>query len=134
MGLHSSGVGYASQKIEEAFSQAGKRIKMTWWRVLAIENLKWKRNSSDVLWPTAIPEDPAIQAYVGKLKYKPELREGSELGSLKLFSSGKGRHLLEQELLTAGTRVLSACPYLAQNKYMRPLGNSVLETLGFGAI
>ena len=37
MGLHSSGVRYASQKIEEASSQAGSKIKMTWWRVLVIE-------------------------------------------------------------------------------------------------
>jgi hypothetical protein len=134
MGLHSSGVRYASQKIDEAFRQAGKKIKSTWWRVLALENLPWKRNTSDVLWPTVIPDDPAVQAHVAAMKHKPELRTGCDVGGLKLFASGEGRHLLEQELLKAGLRVLAACPYLAQKKYMRPLGNSVLETLGFGAV
>jgi hypothetical protein len=134
MGLHSAGARYASDKIETAFRGAGKKVKITWWRVLQLENLNWKRNNSDVLWPKEIPNDHSVQAYVAAMTHKPELRLGSDLGTLKFFSSGDGRHLLEQELLMAGARVLGMCPYLAQNKYMRPLGNSVLETLGFGAV
>lgn len=134
MGLHSQGARYAADKIQSAFRQAGKNVKITWWRVLALENNRNRKDSSDVLWPSAIPNDPAVQAYAAGLKFKPELRHGSGVGTLELFSSGDGRSLLEQELLKAGTRVLAACPYLAQNKYMRPLGNSVLETLGFGAL
>jgi hypothetical protein len=134
MGLHSQGARYAAEKIQTVFRQANKRIKITWWRVLELETLRANRNNSDVLWPSSIPDDPAVQAYAAAMKFKPELRQGSGVGNLKLFSSGDSRNLLEQELLIAGTRVLAACPYLAQNKYMRPLGNSVLETLGFGAL
>jgi len=134
MGLHTGGVRFATDKIQAAFRAAGKKITIKWWRVLEFESLPWNRNNSDVLWPTEIPPDGRVQAYVDAMTHKPQLRVGADVGKLKLFSSGDGRRLLERELLVAGARVLEACPYLAQKKYMRPLGNSVLETLGFGAL
>ena len=47
------------------------------------------------------------------------------------FSSEEGRDVLEQELLVAGAKIRDLCPQL--NKYQRPLGNMILETLGFGS-
>ena len=60
--------------------------------------------------------------------YPPTLRAGTSVGTIGLFSSAESRHLLEQELLKAGARIREMCPLL--NEYQRPLGNSVLKTLG----
>jgi hypothetical protein len=66
------------------------------------------------------------------LKYKPVFRTPGNVGENKFFSCEDGRHLLEQEFLKAGAKIRSLCPHL--NKYQRPLGNMVLETLGFGSL
>jgi hypothetical protein len=50
---------------------------------------------------------------------------------LKIFSSEEGRNLLEQQFLAKGTYIRTVCPLL--NEYQRPLGNMLLETLGFGS-
>ncbi|WP_439331430.1 phosphoribosyltransferase-like protein [Pseudomonas aeruginosa] len=52
-------------------------------------------------------------------------------GELKIFSSEQARNLIEQEFLTKGVLIRERCPNLGIRQ--RPLGNSVLETLGFGA-
>jgi hypothetical protein len=54
------------------------------------------------------------------------------VGENKFFLSEAGRHLLEQEFLKAGLYIRSVCSHL--NKYQRPLGNMVLDTLGFGSL
>ncbi len=50
---------------------------------------------------------------------------------MKIFSSDEGRELLEQQFLAKGAYIRTVCPLL--NKYQRPLGNMLLETLGFGS-
>ena len=116
--------------IEKAAASAGKQIAVTWWRCLAIENRKKFAESSDVFWPTSLPNEKDTQAYVQGLKYPPVLRKAGSVGENKFFSSEAGRNLLEQEFLQAGVRIRKKCPYL--NAYQRPLGNMILETLGFG--
>lgn len=54
------------------------------------------------------------------------------MGAAGLFSGENGRGLVEQEFLKAGVGIRDQSPYLT--KYQRPLGNSVLETLGFGSM
>src|SRR5260370_6566596 len=116
--------------IEKAAGSAGKQIEVTWWRCLTIENRKAFANTSDVFWPTSLPNDNDTQAYVRSLKYPPVLRKPGSIGDKKFFSSDEGRSLLEQEFLQAGVRIRNKCPYL--NVYQRPLGNMVLDTLGIG--
>jgi hypothetical protein len=130
--LHSGGQYYAKTEIEKVARDAGKKIAVHWWRCVEIEDRMAYINSSDVLRPTSLPDDELTQEYVQGLKYPPVLRRSGSVGKNKFFSSEEGRHLLEQELLKAGARIRSMCPHL--NVYQRPLGNMVLETLGFGSL
>ncbi|MBU0507721.1 hypothetical protein KKH27_02625 [bacterium] len=130
--LHRGGQYYASTKIKDSARAAGKKIDVSWWRCIEIEDRKRYVDSSDVLRPTNIPDDAGVQAYAASLKYAPVLRTPGNVGGNDIFSSEEGRHLLEQEFLKAGARIRSMCPNL--NVYQRPLGNMVLETLGFGSL
>lgn len=132
IGLHRGGHYYASRQIADAARAAGKTINITWWRAVEIEDRKAYTDTSDVLRPTAIPADAATQAYVHSLGYAPHLRQPGNIGGKGFFSSEGGRNLLEQEFLKVGVHIRSICPHL--NAYMRPLGNMVLRTTGFGSM
>lgn len=130
--LHRGGQYYATTGIEKAARDAKKRVSVTWWHCLEIEERRAYVNTSDVLRPTSVPDEELTRAYAQSLAYAPVLRKPGSVGTNRFFSSEEGRHLLEQELLKAGARIRSMCPYL--NVYQRPLGNMVLETLGFGSL
>ena len=130
--LHRGGQHYAKTKLNEASRAAGKNITINWWRCVELEDRRTYTYSADVLRPTEIPDDQPVRDYAESLKYAPQLRKPGSLGEKAFFSSEEGRHILEQEFLKAGVRIRSMCPYL--NDYQRPLGNSVLETLGFGSL
>ena len=132
IGFHRGGKWYAETKIEEVANAAGKKVDINWWRCLDIEDRNRYVANSDVLRPTAIPADAAVQAYAQELQYAPVLRPGNSVGKNKFFSSDVGRNLLEQEFLKTGCAIRSICPNL--NQYQRPLGNMVLQTFGFGAL
>ncbi|RKY72623.1 MAG: hypothetical protein DRP97_00375 [Candidatus Latescibacterota bacterium] len=129
---HRGGQYFARNQIIDAANAAGKRVELKWWRGIEIEDRKTYIYSSDVLRPTIIPENPLVQEYAKSLKYPVVLRKPGSIGENKFFSSKEGRHLLEQEFLKAGARIRSIC--LNLNVYQRPLGNMVLETLGFGSL
>lgn len=128
--LHYGGEFNAKKGIAKVAASAGKQIEITWWRCLSIENRRTFADTSDVFWPVGLPNDADVQAYVKTLKYPPVFRKPGSIGENKFFSSEEGRNLLEQQFLQAGVRIRSQCPYL--NVYQRPLGNMILETLGFG--
>ena len=130
--LHRGGQYFASTKIKESVKGAEKKIDVTWWRSIEIEDRKRYIYSSDVLRPTCIPDDDEVQAYASGLKYPAVLRTPGNVGAIGIFSGEEGRHLLEQEFLKAGVKIRSMCPNL--NVYQRPLGNMLLETLGFGSL
>lgn len=130
--IHNGGQYYADTRIAAAARAAGKSISVTWWRSIEVEDRKSSTSQSDVLRPTLIPDDADVQAYVQGMKYKPVLRTGTSVGSLKIFSSDSGRQLLEQEFLKAGARIRRMCPNLGDTQ--RPLGHMTLETLGFGSL
>ena len=130
--IHCGGQFYAESKIDEAAKNAKKEIEFSWWRAIALEDRRACTDSSDVLRPVCIPDDSAVQAYVEGMHHQPRLRSAGQLGRKAIFSSDAGRHLLEQEFLKAGVRIRNECMDL--NKYQRPLGNSILETLGFGSL
>jgi hypothetical protein len=130
--LHRGGRYYAETEIGKAARDAGKRIDVHWWSSVNVEDRKAYINSSDVLRPTALPDDMLTKEYAQRLRYPIDFRSPGGIGSNQFFSSEEGRNLLEQELLKAGARIRSMCPHL--NAYQRPLGNMVLETLGFGSL
>lgn len=129
---HTHGCYYADKKIKKAAEKAGKKINLSWWRAIELEDRKRCTDSSDVLRPVSIPDDPRVAEYVGFMNHQPHLRRAGVVSHKGIFSNDEGRHILEQEFLKAGVRIRETCPYL--NEYQRPLGNSVLETLGFGSL
>lgn len=130
MAIHTLGEYFASGDIKKAATAAGKTIDITWWRAMTIEDRKYYMTESDVLRPTEIPAE--ARAYVDSLGAAPVLRTGSNVGPLKLFSSGEARHLVEQEFLKAGVEVRRRCPLLPAQ--MRPLGCTLMRTTGFGSM
>jgi len=130
--LHRGGKHYARTRLDRAKGSIGKTIRIDWWRCVELEDRRDYTNSSDVLRPTELPDDQPVREYADGMNYPPILRKPGNLGDNKFFSSEESRRVLEQEFLKAGVRIRSMCPYL--NVYQRPLGNSVLETLGFGSL
>jgi hypothetical protein len=128
---HVGGKHYAETKLQEVAKAAGKTITFRWWALLALEDRRANTNTSDVLRPTSIPNDTRTQAYAKSLKFPPVLRAAGNVGEKQIFSSEAGRNLLEQQLLMKGTYIREVAPRLP--KYARPLGDMVLETLGFGS-
>ena len=130
--MHLGGQHYAKTELNKASKVAGKAITVKWWRCVELEDRKTRTDRSDVLRPTEIPDNPLVKEHADSMAHKPILRKPGNLGEKEFFSSEEGRHVLEQEFLKAGVRIRKMCPYL--NNYQRPLGNSVLETLGFGSL
>ena len=130
--LHSGGQYYANGNIKQAAKAAGKGIDLTWWRSIEFEDRKAYTTASDVLRPVAIPDDEGVNAYVAGMSFPPNLRKAGHVGGNEIFSSDAGRQLLEEEFLKAGVRIRQMCPHL--NQYQRPLGNMILDTLGFGSL
>jgi len=129
---HSGGQYYASGKIQDAIRASGKTIGITWWRAIELEDRRAYSATADVLRPTAIPNDPAVQAHVAAMRYPPTLRAAGNPGAAGLFSSDAAKILLEQEFLKAGVHIRQICPNLGDTQ--RPLGHMTLETLGFGSL
>lgn len=132
--LHRGGYYYAQKEIQEAIKAVGKNIAINWWRDIELENRKAYSNSSDVLRPTFIPDDDAVQSYVASIskRYEATLRNPGNPGAAGIFSSDAAKILLEQEFLKAGVRIRQMCPNLKDNH--RPLGYMILESLGFGSL
>lgn len=129
---HSGGQYYAQGKIQEAIRASRKNVGITWWHAIKLEDRRAYSDTSDILRPTEIPNDPAVQAYVAAMRYQPTLRTAGNPGSANLFSSDMAKILLEQEFLKAGVRIRQMCPNLGDTQ--RPLGHMTLESLGFGSL
>jgi len=129
--LH-TGTYFARGELTKAIKASGKAIDVTWWRMVELEDRKSFSDSSDVLRPVALPNDPMVAAHVQNMRYKPHFRNPGGVGKAGLFSSDEGRQLLETEFLKAGVRIRANSPYLGDSQ--RPLGHMSLETLGFGSL
>ena len=133
IGLHLGGQWYAKKNIDEVANAAGKKVDITWWRGLEIEDRKRYVANSDVLRPSAIPADAAAQAYAQGLQYAPVLRPGNSVGREEVFFVRRGAESPRAGVPeNRGVQSVPLCPNL--NQYQRPLGNMVLQTLGFGAL
>ncbi len=128
---HSGGQYYAKQSLIKAMEKTGKKMQLYWWAMHILEDRKYYIYESDVLRPTVIPKDGPTETYAASLKYEPTLRRPGSTGRLGIFSTENGRHLLEQQLLMKGCKIRIDSPRLPT--YARPLGDMVLQTLGFGS-
>ena len=123
---------YNRRRVREAVRESGKDIGIEWRYRIRLEDRMTYTDSSDVLRPVSIPEDPSVVAYTNGLRRPLRLREPGQVGPLGLFSSDAGRQLLEQEFLKAGVRIRRMSGHF--NEYQRPLGNNMLDSLGFGSL
>ena len=94
-------------------------------------------DTSDVLRPVSIPAMTRLPtAYTNAHDViHRRLRTPGPGGSAGncIFSSDTGRQLIwNMNSLKAGVRIRQMCPHL--NQYQRPLGNMILDTLGFGSL
>ncbi len=130
---HLLGQYYANNRITEAARAANKNIRIRYWRVAEIENRKYQKDNSAVLWPVAIPNDAASQAYQAHLvaENKFPLVPRTAGGTLNMFSSEAGRQILESEFLIAGVKIRSRMGNLSE--WYRPLGCSSFG-VGFGSL
>ena len=77
--LHRSCRDYAKDKINGVAKNAKKNIDFRFWRAITLEDrgvYPVRRdyiNSSDVLRPTAIPDDNTVQAYVDNIRHDNQL-------------------------------------------------------------
>ncbi len=134
MAFHTGGQYFAKRAIDRDFRQVGKTIETTWWRSFELENRLTYRNKADVLWPTHLPDNPLVAAYVEKLRdagYPPTLRTAGQQSENNMFTCEAARDVLEQQFLTKGLEIMdqSNMPSSA-----RPLGWMKLDTLGCGAL
>lgn len=128
--LHSSGSFLVQRRLNDVIAKSGKKIVFAFWRAFEVENRKTYKNSSEVLWPAAIPEVQVVMDYMAlPAKFPFEPRQPRPVASP--FSSEAGRHVLEQEFLIAGAKIraLSENPKVS----MRPLGFSPFG-IGFGSL
>lgn len=129
---HAYGQYEVSRNLNRLAQASGKNISIEWHQNMYIEDRRYYMYSSDVLRPTHAPNDPAVQAYIENMRYDPVYRQPGSVGGMGFFQSCQGRGVLEQEFLKAGVRIKQICPHL--NLRQRPLGNSALDTLGFGSM
>lgn len=130
--VHTLGEWQMMTRIRREATEAGKKIDFHLWRAVSLENRKSCCDTSEVLWPIALPGDPAVKAYAEqeeRFPFKPRKRGGKLKNNI--FSSEDGRQLLEREFLLAGVRILDMCNN--PKKVMRPLGFSNFG-LGFGSM
>ncbi|MDE9451478.1 hypothetical protein J3R80_13470 [Aliiroseovarius sp. Z3] len=127
--LYSSGCYRAAQEIEREAKSLGKEIVLKFWRAVELENRLFKAASSNVYWPSSIPEKAL--GYFDGFTHDLKLRPIGSYPRNKIFPDKDARDVTEQAFLEHGVWIREQCPGL--NKFQRPLGNSVLETPGFGA-
>jgi hypothetical protein len=127
---HTLGEYLCKKRLKEAAEVAGKDIRFHFWATRWFESRKARRDESDLLWPTEIPNDPMVKAYVAlptKFPFEPR----SPGGPSGIFSSEDGRQVLEREFLIAGARIRAA--YSNPSANLRPLGFSPFG-VGFGSL
>lgn len=128
--IHTSGEYLVGKRLKKAIADSGKAIELKYWRIATLENRKYYKDDSEVLWPVELPADAATQQYIA-LPHKFPLQLRTVGGKLGPFSSEQGRQLLEREFLVAGVKIrgLSQAP----KDILRPLGFSPFG-VGFGSM
>jgi hypothetical protein len=128
---------WIDDKIQETAKAAGKTVSLTKWSLESyqMENRMARREIADVLWPTRLPSDPAVQAYVKRLVesgHPPALRKGGNGGASGIFTDDAEKIVLEQAFLLRGCEIRQESSNLPDKA--RPLGYHNLDCLGFGSM
>ena len=129
---HSLGKYQCAERLKRTCAQAGKAISFRWSAPACLENRLARRNISEVLWPTEVPANELLAAYMSEDNQFP-FQPRQPGGQLKhaIFSSEENRQLLEREMLLAGVKIRSFSRNPSPS--LRPLGFSAFG-LGFGSM
>lgn len=131
LAFYTSGHYYiTSKRLKDAIQASGKQITIKFWRMVELENQRNRKDNSDVLWPTEVPYDAAVRAYVASETRFPLVTRNAG-GALGLFSSEGGRQVLEREFLLAGVKIRSQIQ--TPKDVIRPLGFGGFG-VGFGSL
>ena len=128
---HTLGQYLVERKLKGVVANSGKNIAISYWRSLTVENKKAHKNSSGVLWPTAVPNVAEVQAYMALPSQFPFEPRQPGAAALQPFSSEAGRQVLESEFVIAGAKIRAMAEN--PNPSMRPLGYSPFG-VGFGSM
>lgn len=135
--MHRYGQYSAKKRIEEEVKKAEKKIRLTWWRAVELEDRVSYIDTADVLRLVSVPNAADAQQYYEEVKrtskYKPKFRAPGSKSENEIYSSSEqGRHILEQQFFLAGLKIRSFCDSPAD--IMRPLGYQGFASFGFGAL
>jgi len=130
--FHRLGQYLTEERLRRVIAESGKKISIEYRRALELENRRAYKNTSQVLWPTAAPDDVAeVREYQAIPRVYPfEPRQPRE-DTIEPFSSEAGRQVLEREFFIAGAKIWAKTDN--PNKLMRPLGFSPFG-VGFGSM
>lgn len=131
------GAFWIDSRIDTAAKENNITITYDKWHIndSVLENRKYYKNASDVLWPTTLPDDPGVIAFAKTLEesgHPAELRQPGNSGNAGVFENDSQKILLEQSFLIRGCAIKNEQKNLPD--YFRPLGYHNLETLGFGSM
>jgi hypothetical protein len=123
---HTYGRWQLEEKLKDLGQSANKSIIFTVRAKHELENRRYHRNESHVLWPVSVPTG-AERYLTGATAFVPRLAGRTS----KVFPSEARRHLLEQAFLKAGLKIVGFSRDPAP--IVRPLGYSRFG-LGFGSL
>ena len=131
--FHSNGYLHTKRDIEKIAADEEKEIEIMWGCAVKLEDrvTPWRKDRTDVLRPTHIPDDGPIQEYVEQMQSLPILRHSGDIGVNALYRSDKGKKLIEREFVKMGARIRERNPKLGRN--IGPLGHTPYDKLGFGS-
>ncbi|HEV2161675.1 MAG TPA: hypothetical protein VGR52_05520 [Stellaceae bacterium] len=132
MAIHRGGQYYANNALSQV--TRGRGVTLEWRAGAWVEDRRAYTYTSDVFRPTALSDDPNVNAWRRTFPEGQEYfhaRQPGGQGALQIFSSETARETIEQAFLKRGAYIYS----LPQNPdtNMRPLGYSRLRTPGFGS-
>lgn len=130
--LHAGGYYWVKGKLEDIARVAGKQVSIDFWRAGVVENRKAYKDTSNVLWPSVVPNAPEVEANVAALaasRFPLQLRNPGPVQWP--FSSEEGRQILESEFWIAGARIKAKI--VEDKEYFRPLGFGSFGA-GFGTM
>ena len=135
LAFHQEGAMYVHNKIDDFVRP--KKIKVKLWGTQKLFNRRGAGEKQfDCFWPLELTGNEYVDAYVAQLKeewqnwFPPMFRPARVPQVDEMFSSPKGRKILEQALLKAGAEIVT-WPTTAKAE-MRPMGYEKLKSLGFG--
>lgn len=95
---HTLGQYLTENRLNKVIANSGKKISISYWRALTVENKKANKNISEVLWPTAVPNEPEVQDYIALPSKFPFEPRQPLVKTIEPFSSESGRQVLERIL------------------------------------